>query len=89
MRLVPLSVIELVCGLLWSQAFVTRTSSFHGNPKSHGMHSMVFRTYLNALTDRQMQFWEDVEEGLDNIEEFYKKRGENIDRLRQFGKRQV
>ncbi|KAG7370292.1 aspartyl/asparaginyl beta-hydroxylase-like dioxygenase [Nitzschia inconspicua] len=35
-----------------------------------------------------MQFWEDVEEGLDDIESFYrKKKGQDIDRIRQFGKR--
>ena len=33
-----------------------------------------------------MQFWEDVEEGLDGIETFYAKSGESIDRIRQFGK---
>jgi hypothetical protein len=42
---------------------------------------------LHALTERQMQFWEDVEEGLDDIEQFYAKQGESIERIRQFGKR--
>lgn len=42
---------------------------------------------LSALTNRQLQFWEDVEEGLDDIENFYKKKGQSIDRIRQFGKR--
>ena len=42
---------------------------------------------LSALTERQMQFWEDVEEGLDDIENFFKKKGQDIDRIRQFGKR--
>ena len=42
---------------------------------------------LSALTERQMQFWEDVEEGLDDIESFFAKKGQNIDRIRQFGKR--
>ena len=40
-----------------------------------------------ALTERQLQFWEDVEDGLDDIEAFYAKKGENIDRIRQFGRR--
>jgi hypothetical protein len=34
-----------------------------------------------------MQFWEDVEDGLDDIENFYVKKGQAIDRIRQFGKR--
>lgn len=48
-----------------------------------------FPTSLNALSERQMQFWEDVEEGLDDIEDFYEKQGLDIDRIRQFGKRYV
>ena len=44
-------------------------------------------THLSALTERQMQFWEDVEDGLDDIENFYAKKGQSIDRIRQFGKR--
>lgn len=42
---------------------------------------------LDALTERQEQFWEDVEEGLDGIENYYKKRGGNINRIRRFGMR--
>lgn len=42
---------------------------------------------LSSLSERQMQFWEDVEDGLDDIENFYAKKGRDIDRIRQFGKR--
>ena len=42
---------------------------------------------LDALTERQQQFWEDVEEGLDDIEKYYRERGSNIDRIRRFGMR--
>lgn len=42
---------------------------------------------LDALTERQEQFWEDVEEGLDDIEKYYRERGQNIDRIRRFGMR--
>ena len=34
-----------------------------------------------------MQFWEDVDEGLDGIENFYAKKGQDIDRIRTFSKR--
>jgi hypothetical protein len=44
---------------------------------------------LSALSERQMQFWEDVEAGLDDIENFYLKKGQSIDRIRQFGMRFV
>jgi hypothetical protein len=40
-----------------------------------------------ALTNRQLQFWEDVEEGLDDIENFFEKKGQSIERIRKFGKR--
>lgn len=43
--------------------------------------------HLHALTERQEQFWEDVEDGLDDIERFYREKGENIDRIRRFGMR--
>jgi hypothetical protein len=46
-------------------------------------------TRLAALTERQMQFWEDVEDGLDDIENVYASKGQNIDRIRVFGKRRV
>eukprot|EP00533_Pseudo-nitzschia_delicatissima_P014603 CAMPEP_0197272608 /NCGR_PEP_ID=MMETSP1432-20130617/10133_1 /TAXON_ID=44447 /ORGANISM="Pseudo-nitzschia delicatissima, Strain UNC1205" /LENGTH=322 /DNA_ID=CAMNT_0042738171 /DNA_START=53 /DNA_END=1017 /DNA_ORIENTATION=+ len=42
---------------------------------------------LDALTERQEQFWEDVEDGLNDIETFYRERGGNIDRIRKFGMR--
>ena len=42
---------------------------------------------LGALTERQEQFWEDVEDGLDDIEKYYRERGMNIDRIRRFGMR--
>jgi hypothetical protein len=36
-----------------------------------------------------MQFWEDVDKGLDDIEAFFAKKGQDIDRIRQFTKRCV
>ena len=36
------------------------------------------------LTERQLQFWEDVDKGLDGIESFYSKRGMSINRVREF-----
>jgi len=38
------------------------------------------------LSERQLQFWEDVESGLDEIEEYYKKKDMSIERIREFGK---
>ena len=39
------------------------------------------------LTPRQLQFWEDVEEGLVGIEKFYEKQGESMERINTFCKR--
>lgn len=39
---------------------------------------------LNGLTERQRQFWEDVDDGLDDIEAFWVKKGQDIDRVRRF-----
>lgn len=47
------------------------------------------RTASYALSERQMQFWEDVDKGLDDIEAFFAKKGQDIDRIRQFTKRCV
>lgn len=44
------------------------------------------RMQLHALTERQLQFWEDVEEGLVDIQSFYEKQGLDIDRIQQFAK---
>lgn len=50
-----------------------------------GSHYCLFAT----LTDRQLQFWEDVEEGLNDVADCYASRGENIDRIRRFAMRLV
>jgi aspartate beta-hydroxylase len=41
---------------------------------------------VSALTERQQQFWEDVEGGLEGIERFYLKQnnGQNLERIRTF-----
>jgi hypothetical protein len=41
------------------------------------------------LTERQVQFWEDVEDRLDDVEKVYASRGQDINRIRTFGKRRV
>ena len=46
-------------------------------------------TIKKQLTDRQLQFWEDVDEGLDDIESFWEKKNKNIDRIRLFALRYV
>lgn len=36
-----------------------------------------------------MQFWEDVDDTLNDVEVVYKEKGLNIDRIRDFAKRSV
>jgi hypothetical protein len=60
----------------------------------HGIHrqssSYMTATIVSALTERQMQFWEDVEEGLKDMEAYYlSTKGLNMDRIHQFSKRYV
>lgn len=64
---------------------LVRTSSFTIGPWRQS--PLQRSSCLSALTERQMQFWEDVDEGLVDIEQVYVSRGEDIDRIRTFGKR--
>mmetsp|Transcript_21907 Transcript_21907/g.24932 ORF Transcript_21907/g.24932 Transcript_21907/m.24932 type:complete len:335 (+) Transcript_21907:120-1124(+) len=41
---------------------------------------------LAALTERQMQFWEDVDDRLNDIEVVFSSKGLDIDRIREFAK---
>ena len=41
-------------------------------------------TTLNVLTPRQQQFWEDVENGLNDVEKFYEDKGQSMERIRTF-----
>jgi hypothetical protein len=47
----------------------------------------LIRSY--ALTERQLQFWEDVDIGLRDIEDYYEKNGQDIQRIRKFVSRYV
>ena len=69
----------LLLSLCGTRSFVNFSPSAHCDKFKYCVFS--------ALTERQQQFWEDVEEGLDDIEEFYMKRGENIHRIRRFAMR--
>jgi hypothetical protein len=63
-----------------STSFVSRVTKQHARSST---------TASYALSERQMQFWEDVDKGLDDIEAFFAKKGQDIDRIRQFTKRCV
>lgn len=41
-------------------------------------------TALGVLSPRQLQFWEDVDDGLVDIENFYQAKGQSMDRIRAF-----
>ena len=73
-------------------AFLTANKEARQNPAS-GTAAIEGRTIecfrLNALTERQQQFFEDVEAGLFDIEAFWLKKGQDIDRVRRFKKSAV
>jgi hypothetical protein len=69
-------------------ASVTLSNSFVSIATKQHARASITASY--ALSERQMQFWEDVDKGLDDIEAFFAKtKGEDIDRIRQFAKRCV
>lgn len=68
-----------------TRVFGCRTSPITDNISTSSSSSS---TSLFALTERQMQFWEDVDEGLNDIEAFYQSsKGMDIDRVRRFTQR--
>ena len=75
--------------LVLELSVVPVTIGFSGNPRLVVSASGSVNTgllTLAALTERQMQFWEDVDSGLDDIENFYAKKGQDINRIRTFAK---
>jgi hypothetical protein len=69
-------------------ASVSLSTSFV--PIASKKHARASTTASYALSERQMQFWEDVDTGLDDIENYFKDmKGQDIDRIRQFAKRCV
>lgn len=42
---------------------------------------------LRIVKERQMQFWEDVEDGLDAVQSTYEEEGLDVERIRGFVKR--
>ena len=84
MKLPPLAPPFAICFF----ARLPVATAFTGTTASVSTTRTSVSSTLHALTERQQQFWEDVESGLDDIEEFYKsKKGLDIDRIRQFGRR--
>ena len=68
---------------LWLLLLVRATTAFVPSTRQ----GVTASSSLQALTERQMQFWEDVEDGLKDIEEFYQKKDMSIDRIWGFCER--
>lgn len=49
--------------------------------------SIEYGTRLGALTERQIQFWNDVEAGLNGLENHWKNRGQDVNRIWTFTER--
>jgi len=91
MKMMTSSMLKLAAAavLLCSCQRVTPTSAFQANYSVQPKTAVSSRSALFAkqLTQRQLQFWEDVEEGLVGIESFYAKQGYSMDRIKTFCKR--
>lgn len=77
--MIRLTAVLAYLGIFWQnvQGFVGPTCTARASS-----------THLAALTERQMQFWEDVEDGLKEIEDFYQSQGAgDIDRIWGFCQR--
>ncbi|KAL7542757.1 hypothetical protein ACHAXR_012825 [Thalassiosira sp. AJA248-18] len=61
--------------------------SYQVNAFQSGVRSPARCTALNVLTPRQLQFWEDVDDGLVDIEKFYEAKGQSMERIRTFCER--
>lgn len=75
--------------LLFAFSFCDRYRAFtEPFPGRTGTPVLIYRNIrLHALTERQAQFWENVDDGLNDIETYYRNQGGNIDRIRRFGMR--
>lgn len=73
----------LVAGNLFSCCV---SSAFVVRHQAYARSAQVRPTKLSALTERQQQFWEDVENGLDDLENYYESKGQSLDRIRGFGR---
>lgn len=89
------AAIRFTCPLFFC-LIIRRTAAAFISSRGEQQHNYVIsrRHYKPSLlcatlTERQLQFWEDVEDGLDDIGEFWGKQGQSIDRIRTFGKRYV
>jgi hypothetical protein len=62
---------------------VTRVPPLHAFVPPHVVGSHRHDVGLDAatLTERQLQFWEDVDDGLRDIEDFWAKQGQDIARI--------
>lgn len=80
------AVVFGVDGGVVAAAFATRSApkKSASSPRAALLDPRESSTALSALTERQTQFWEDVEDGLDDVERVY---GDgSIDRIRAFGR---
>lgn len=79
-----ITAISLVLSLYNTKAFIPPTAY----PKYQSLPSYQSRKISGhkcfALTERQLQFWEDVDDGLNDVETVYAERGFDIDRIRAF-----
>jgi hypothetical protein len=72
---------------LCSHSFLPNKVAMHHRQQTTSTRPNVALPRCSALTERQMQFWEDVEDGLTEIESYFRKQGQSLERIRKFVKR--
>ncbi|KAL7569311.1 hypothetical protein ACA910_016854 [Epithemia clementina (nom. ined.)] len=75
------SIIGVLVLAQTSDGFSLRSDDF---TTTHVWRSSRRHAPLNALSERQLQFWEDVETGLADIEKYYEKKEQSLARINQF-----
>lgn len=83
MKTFPFHCLVILMLPLGSQSFIPKVivASHHRKTRP----SVV--PFCFALTERQMQFWEDVDDGLAEMETYFRKHGQSLERIRKFVKR--
>jgi hypothetical protein len=81
MKAPPLKCFVILVLPLSSHSFIPKAANHHRKTRPNAMPRF-------ALTERQMQFWEDVEDGLTEIESCFRKHeGQSLERIRKFAER--
>jgi hypothetical protein len=87
MSALPVKFFVILTLPLCSHSFVPKKVALRHRQQTTSTRPNIALPRCSALTERQMQFWEDVEDGLAEIETYFQKQGQSLERIRKFVKR--